>query len=327
VALEPGDEIEVVAPFSQAVSVPIATLPVGARQSWVVLGNRRCVVMTSASSEVVNLEAPCLRGATFPVLESAQNTSGWHFAYKKGVAPAAGGGTTTVTGLTDWTPATPFVLEVINAPAVVSLDAILGQIAEGQSFSDNERLGIADGGGLTTFALAPGYAEGLQAEVSISRQTPMGPFAARSYAMRVDAGVSGLTLDLAEGFLPAIESLTIDQTTLIRPVASWTSAAPLTSAVGGVLMLPWSGGSWIFVLPPDRLTLTAPELPSELAAWFPDTVQMPGVGFFDGFSSYDEVRATASPQGLTDPPDSDWGLAPTRRPNGVSRTTWILPWD
>jgi hypothetical protein len=343
--VKPGDVLNVVerAPRSVTITTPAST---SGGSPTVLAGNFNCstnAVSTGPGTPVlIDLQPECITGTTFPVLGTLFS-SGRYFSFKKDITPAASGGTT-VSGLSSWALGTPFTLDVTNAPTVpgTNANAYLGQIANLQSasFGSEGALTLAGGAGTATFSVATGYADAYQGDVEfVDYPSGLGYIRVLSFSKRIAAPASAQTLDLAPGVLPQLTGITRTGTT--RAVVAWTAAASLATTDSGVVSVTWSqpidGGSaenveWTFIVPPDTLTLTLPQLPGQFSAFAPDASSAfapPSIGFFESdlVPSYDVVRAQAAAFGLTRVPLGAFSTAqvPALPANGTLRITAMAP--
>jgi hypothetical protein len=76
------------------------------------------------------------------------------------------------------------------------------------------------------------------------------------------------TVDLAD-FLPRVFDIALGGADPMRPEVTWSTAAPMDQADGGMIGVEWfdaSGdGSWTLMVPPDALMVRLPALPDDLA--------------------------------------------------------------
>jgi hypothetical protein len=339
--VKPGDVLNVALPNIRAVSVTLAASNPGGTPS-VVAGNFDCYgnPPVSGGQTVLALRPSCITGPVFPVLaiSTAALAPITYYSFLKGVAPAASGATN-VAGLSAWAAGTPYSVNVTNAPNLPGASAHLGQIANNQSAaSAAPGFVLAAGAGTASFSVAPGYADAYQGEVQFTDYPP-GFLRTVSFAKRVATGGAMQALDLTPGVLPQLASLTVTGTT--RAVVTWTATSSLAATDGGAVsvtwMQPYDGGSeaitWTFIVPPDALTLTLPELPAALAAFAPDPaapVLTPSVAFVESdlLPSYDAVRLQAGAFGLGNAPTGmlSAGLkSPALPAAGTLRITAIAP--
>jgi hypothetical protein len=247
----------------------------------------------------------------FPVLaiSTAALAPITYYSFLKGVVPAASG-PTNVTGLSAWTAGTPYRVDVTNAPNLPGASAHLGQIANNQAVDSAAGFVLASGIGTASFSVAPGYADAYQGEVQFIDYPP-GLTRTVSFAKRFAGGGATQALDLTPGVLPQLATLTVTGTT--RAVVTWTSTGSLAATDGGAVSVTWSkpvdggfdAGMWTFIVPPDALTLTLPELPAALAAIGPDassSALTPSAAFVESdlLAGYDAARTQAGAFGLVD---------------------------
>jgi hypothetical protein len=318
--VKPGDVLNVALPSARAVSIALAINNPGTTLTTIVeAGNPTCSATppVNGGPTVLALRLSCITGPVFPVL--ATSIGGTlapirNYSFLKGVAPAASG-VTTVSGMSAWAAGTAYDLNVTNAPNLPGASAHLGQIVNNQAaaFPAETALVLAAGAGTANFKVAPGYADAYQGEVQFidfaipSRQRVV------SFAKRVPAGGAAEALDLTPGLLPQLTSLAVTGTT--RASVTWSAASSLAVADSGVVSVTWTqptdGGTetiaWTFIVPPDALTLTLPELPGPLAAFAPDASSVfavPAAAFFESdlIPGYDAVRAQAAAFGLATVP-------------------------
>jgi hypothetical protein len=329
--VKPLDVIPVLAPFQRPVSTSVpAGLP-GNGIPYLVAGSGRCV--SEANTGAVTMNESCVAGPLFPLIAYSYEDPDYWFAFTRDV-PFTDAGTITAPALGPWAVGTRVTVSLINGASdpIFSLGVVsMGQIAHGVPFRlESLTDPVFDGGeGEADFDVADAYADGLQAEATFWG----GQGQVLMFGQRVDAGVTNQTLDFSVGLLPAIESLSADSGVVARPSISWTVAAPLTSAKGGVLLVGWGNenASWTFVVPPDALAVTAPALPADLSSLAPGEAIDPAAGVIsfiddDGIKDYDAFRSVASPLWLTGDARLGPDLPPaTRGSGGVVRMTILHP--
>jgi hypothetical protein len=341
--VKPGDVLNVVerAPRSVTITTPAST---SGGSPTILAGNFNCYVNAVSTGPgtpvLIDLQPECITGTTFPVLGTLVS-SGRYFSFKKDITPAASGGTI-VSGLSSWTLGAPFTLDVTNAPTVpgATAYAYLGQIANLQSasFGSESAFTLVGGAGTASFSVATGYADAYQGDVQFVDYDVPSNIRVLSVSKRIAAPASAQALDLAPGVLPQLTGINVTGTT--RAVVAWTAAASLATTDSGVVSVTWSqpidGGSaenveWTFIVPPDTLTLTLPQLPGQFSAFAPDAssaFELPSVGFFESdlIPSYDVVRAQAGAFGLTRVPVSlSRAQVPALPANGTLRITAMAP--
>jgi hypothetical protein len=341
--VKPGDVLNVVERAPRDVTITTPASAVGGSPS-IVAGNFSCSTNAASTGTqvLIFLQPECITGTTFPVLGTFYS-SGRYFSFKKDITPAASGGTT-VSGLSSWALGAPFTLDITNAPTVpgATAHAYLGQNANLQSasLSSETALILTGGAGTATFAVATGYADAYQGDVEFADYLSGVAYnRVVSFSKRIAAPASAQALDLTPGVLPQLTGITRTGTT--RAVVAWTAAASLATTDSGVVSVTWSqpmdGGSaenveWTFIVPPDTLTLTLPQLPGQFSAFAPDASSAfdpPSVGFFESdlVPSYDVVRAQAAAFGMTRVPLGAFSNAqvPALPTNGTIRLTAMAP--
>ncbi|MDB4935252.1 MAG: hypothetical protein JWP87_2224 [Labilithrix sp.] len=344
VGVKAGDVLDVVERTTRPVSVTAASGNPGGPIT-VVLGNFNCSTnAASAGTYPMELTPECITGAKFPVIAKLDYNLQTYYSFKKDI-PLAATGTTTVTGMSAWAPGTAFTLDITNAPNLTNPQAFLGQIANDQSFAiGSSAIALEAGGASPSFVVAGGYADAYQGELQFVNFIPSGFQQVVSFSKRIPAGVTTQALDLAGGLLPSLLGATATNATPARPVVTWTASGALSGADSGVVTLPFSntidaGGAesletveWTFIVPPGTLTVTAPQLPSQLAAFAPSaasTLNQPSVAFFESdlVPSYDFVRGHAAAFGLTKVPIGIFAgaLIPALPASGTVRVTAIAP--
>lgn len=341
-AVKPGDVLNVVERASRDVSITLAGSAPPSNGTVVVAGNLNCSTNTLGTSVLVSLTPDCITGPTFPVLATLDSDGTKYFSFKKGNAPSASG-TTTVTGLSAWATGTTFALNVTNAPniAQASVNAYLGQIASNQSAAQSPTSGFSlnGGAGSAFFSVAGGYADAYQGEVQYtSYQGSYQQVLSFSKRIAGGAGVTAQALDLAPGVLPTLLTLVTSNVGGARPTITWTASASLATTDSGVVTLPflqpidagYDNVEWTFIVPPGTLSVTAPQLPAQLAAFQPGSttiLQPPSAAFFESdlIAGYDAVRQQAAASGLAKVPVGSFSnaITPALPANGTLRITAI----
>ncbi len=339
--LKPGDVINVAERVTRAVSITQTMFAQGGGDS-IAVGNSNCSTNSASTGNVVLVDATpeCISGATFPVFAQLNFMGANYFSFKKQNALAASG-TTNVSGLSAWATGAAFSMGVMNAPNLPGPSAVLGQIANDQSYatSPDNSFALAAGMGNANFSTATGYADAFQGEVQFTSYAA-GFQQTVTFAKRVASNNQTELLDLGGGLLPALTGATATPAGA-RPVVAWTAAASLSSADSGVLELmfqqPVDGApnesiDWTFIVPPGTLTVTAPQLPAQLVAFQPSAASIlntPAVAFFESdlIPSYDFVRQQAGAFGLTRVPLGAFTnlQSPALPAAGTLRITAIAP--
>jgi hypothetical protein len=342
--VKPGDVLNVAEPYGRDISI---TTPSGAPSGGSITvtamaGNAACVGYGNPNAPVsLSLLPECITGPVFPVRCEVTAAGITYYSFLKGVAPAASG-TTNVAGLSAWSTSTvPYQVDVTNAPSLPGAGAFIGEIANGQATTGGGGIVLTAGAATATFNVLAGYADAYQAEIQFADTLPnyQGRFV--SFARRFAGGTTTHALDLTQGVLPQLSTLTLTGTT--RAVVTWTATGSLAVADSGVVNIPWDqpydGGTdritWTFIVPPDALSLTLPELPAPLAAFAPTadaTFRQLTAAFFESdlLPGYDAVRAQAGVYGLTQVPTvssvSGSGMASPALPApGTLRITAVTP--
>lgn len=342
VGVKPGDVINVAEKVTRDVSITQTVFAMGGGDS-IVVGNYNCSTnaLSTGSPVLISATPDCITGATFPVISQLNYQGSSYYSFKKGNALAAVG-TTNVTGLSAWAAGTTFTLNVTNAPNMNGATAILGQIANNQTYATtaNNPILITAGAGSTTFTVATGYPDAFQGEVQYTNFIVGGYQQTVTFAKRIANGVATQTLDLGAGLLPGLTATSTAQPGA-RPIISWTAAGSLAGADSGVVDLsftqPVDGGGvenvdWTFIVPPGTLTVTAPQLPAQLAAFTPSNASALGtplVAFFESdlIASYDVVRQQAGALGVSRVPLGAFSnvQSPALPAPGTLRITAIAP--
>jgi hypothetical protein len=206
--------------------------------------------------------SPDCVGAQGAVLAQASTGSGSSvYGFKKGNALPVDGGTVNV-ATSAWAAPSSVDVTVANLPP--------------DTFVQKEFLQIADGVGFltlpsteNTFPAATGFADGYQATAHWEAGSSF-----QVISKRV-APTASITLDASQA-LPLITSSAVAEGNSLRPVFSWTSTST-SSADGGVVHVDYRGTAdatyrWSFVVKPGSLSVTAPALPAEAAAFMPEIV-------------------------------------------------------
>ena len=346
VGVKPGDVINVAERVTRDVSITQTVFAFGGGDT-IVVGNTSCSTSAlstgggdAGTTASITATPECITGGTFPVLAQLNYMSTNYYSFKKGVALAASG-TTNVSGLSPWAAGAAFTMNVTNAPAGSNVSAVLGQIANNQSYatSDNS-FTLNAGAGTASFTTATGYPDAFQGELQYTSFIAGGYQQTVTFAKRIAGGVSMQALDLGGGLLPGLTSTMTSQPGA-RPVITWTAAASLAAADSGVVTLaflqPVDGGGnenidWTFIVPPGTLTVTAPQLPAQLAAFQPSAASIldtPKVAFFESdlIPSYDFVRQQAGAFGLARVPLGAFSnvQSPALPASGTLRITAIAP--
>ncbi len=339
--VKPGDVINVAERITRDLSIT-QTVFGGGGGDTIVAGNLNCSTNALSTGSVVgiSLTPDCISGATFPILSQLYQ-GGNYYSFKKANALAASG-TTNVSGLSAWTLGTAFTMDVSNAPNGGNANAVLGQIANNQSYatSPDNAFSLMAGAGTANFTTATGYPDAFQGEVQFTSFIAGGYSQTTTFAKRIASGVATQALDLSAGLLPGLTAPVTSQASA-RPVISWTATASLAGTDSGVVdisfLQPVDGGGnenveWTFIVPPGTLSVTAPQLPAQLAAFQPSAASVlgtPNVAFFESdlIASYDVVRQQAGAFGLTRVPVGSFSniQSPALPAPGTLRITAVTP--
>jgi hypothetical protein len=213
----------------------------------------------------LNLYRSCV-GAQSSVLARARDANNivLGHSFKKGNAvPTDGGAIAVATGT--WQAGTDVTITATNIPDGAFANADLLEVADGHGYSAGER-GF-DGNSLT-FTSATGFADALQANVSIFPES----LGSRQVIAKRGLPTSTITIDGAQA-LPAITGTEISGTDARRPVLAWTSSSTAASD-GGLVRVGFFGPEdanydWTFVVAPGATTVTAPAMPPEAESFLP----------------------------------------------------------
>jgi hypothetical protein len=252
------------------------------------------------------------------------------FAFKKGVAKPALNATTNV-GPLAFAAAGSTKLTASSRPANSSLSASLSAVANGAAFFAGNGSGALDDGGMT-FATATGFAEAYQSFVH-ARSTAIGVNSETAFVRReattAPASVTLPNFDFANA-LPLIGNAAAASATAGRPDITLTSAAPLTPADGGAVVLTWvtstnATAEWTFVLPSSAAaTFKAPALPADATAFVPTAnVSVSSAVLFEAtqLPGYTEVKTLPITAG------SGFALIDSSRPLPIDGTLRLTAWS
>ena len=199
------------------------------------------------------------------------NNSVLAYAFAKGKPPVptdAGVGSVAVG---PWLGATSVKVTPKNLPSQSSASAVLYEIADGLGIL-NETGSVTRIDPATTYLVAPGFADAYQAGGRMSPNSALGSVVTIA---RRSAPAATNDIDFT-GAPPAIDSATLDTTTIARPSAAWTTlgGASLATMDGGAIVVSWydqreSSGTWTFVVPPGSKSVKAPAMPNTAEPWLP----------------------------------------------------------
>lgn len=288
--------------------------------SYQVIANGFCAAsdVSAAQPLVIDLFPSCTKAAN-TVLGAAMDVSDvpLKFAFKKGEAAPAAGQTRAVT-LPAWADPSTTLVTATNLPAGVARERFL-VVADGDAYNIGSGSGSLTGGGVT-YRYAAGFADALNVAVSVADKV-----SSRTVARRgVPSASSAVDFSTA---LPKLSSVTA--TAGARPDVAWTSEGSLAAVDGGLVVLSWVklangeeliGSSWTFVVPGNKASFKAPELPAGLAGSAPTGAVGADAAFVetDLVSSAAQFKAIRIP--LDGPPQllSERALLPA---NGSLRIT------
>lgn len=280
VAVEPGDSLVANIPVAPTAVDPMLTvdvpvpLPQGTTNIDVYAGGE-CYAQAENTAQIA-IYPGCRQGPTLAILALASDGSAFTgYSFMKGVATPTMDAT--YSGLGAWqTNFGTFQLAISNLDANDDrLRMQVLQIADGQA-RDEARSPAPNGGAATqAFQTIPNFAEGLQSEAFVG-YIQAGRDHLRTISKRVAPTATSEALDLSQ-LLPHIDTITLDESTLSRPLVTWTSTGSLAQTDGGIARLQWmedvDGGTvnhtWSFVVPPGTMSVRGPVLPSGLTSWAP----------------------------------------------------------
>lgn len=198
-------------------------------------------------------------------------------------------------------------VSLTNAPTMGGVELTSAEVAAGVPYSTQQYVNFSSGDAgpvQSTVAHHVGYPDAIQD--AVVQRTSKGSFsfgASLTQSFAAPTADSTTTFDLST-MLPAISATSLDATPSARPTVAWTAPTPLGKS-GGFATFRWStptdggfvAGTWTIVVPASATSVTAPALPSVLAAWAPTTAsswsdQVPAVAFVDGSTlvSYSAMR-------------------------------------
>lgn len=267
--VQAGDVLPVLAEDNAPIGTYDVTLPglsdAGVVQSYLARVGR-CEGSGNGTAPIPVLVEEYCRGTGAVLVHALDDASEpVAFSSKKSVAGAADGGTTAIATAAYVAPV-DVTTSVANAPSPYG-SFKLTQVASGTPFTEQHFFE----GSSSTFKVAAGFAEALNAVVTISGSDPG---AQRAVGKRL-APAGSVALDFASA-LPELAEATItnDAQTPRRPTIAWKGAT--TAAKGGVarfVFFPPASESptrWTIVVAPGATTVQAPALPAgTLAAALP----------------------------------------------------------
>lgn len=309
VGVKPGDVLTAIDDTGTidavAVDLPLATPPQGTVYYAAQTG--RCGSFLNQAGPLRYSVAPeCKRAGKFPVLVFAQdiNQASIGYSFKKGnTVTAPDGGTTPITGLPAWATAGSVQLTATNA-GTAAVDLGYAEIADGIGYAVGRSVMPMGGTASHTFDTYGGFADAAQYEVTRIGAL-VGPYdPVVSIVKRASAPAAPQSIDLSQA-LPAMTMLTSDTTNGARPKVTIALAGAPTGADALLVSMSWFGlnpeagmtsGRWLIVAPPSTTTVTAPELPTALAALGPSlemSFDAPSAAIFDSdqVPGYDQLRA------------------------------------
>jgi hypothetical protein len=193
------------------------------------------------------------------------------YAFAKGKPPAPTDGGVGSIAVGPWISATTAKVTPKNVPVDGSASAVLYEIADGLGIL-NETGSVSRVDPATTYLVAPGFADAYQAGARMSSSSTQG--ATIAIARR---GAPAATNDIDfTGAPPALDSATLDSTTVAQPSVAWTTVggASLAAMDGGAVVVSWfdtreNSGTWTFVVPPGAKSVKAPAMPKAAEPWLP----------------------------------------------------------
>lgn len=342
VGVQPGDTLTAYAPSAppspQNVTVVFpSNAPASSVNFSAYVGSNRCSdLVTRGDGNVFFSPSYCAAGPTVAVLAVARDANfaplGFSFLKAQPIPTAA----VTINTLPAWSQnMATFALTATNVSGNTA-EISLSQIADGAAWRDIQLATVTGGTASHSFQRFPGYADALQSDLAELEPRANSRASYRTLGKRVAATTASDSLDASQ-LLPAIDAVTIDETTQARPLVSWTTTGATTSADGGFVAFRWFDttdagtveSSWAFVVPPGATSVRAPALPAAIATWAPQTqVIPPAVGFVESdlLATYADLRRMYAAFPL---PDLQQGspLPPTLPHAGTVRVTAnaILP--
>ncbi len=316
-AVAPGDTLTVVDDTSasqgftgslQIESIP-PSAPVGTALFVASIGS--CSSELGSAPATVSLQGDCVSKGHFPVLLEALDDSAKPigFAFLKSGDLATDGGIPSVAIPAPWvTTTTKQSVTTTNVPADLTVSTGYSEVTAGVSLQSSR---LAGGAALvpdvtSDFVEHLGYPDFVQREVGVQRSVPGGGRSVTAIAERAapPSADGTSTYDLAT-LLPNITGVTLDRTSVTRPLVTFTSASPLTAADGAIARLTFrqtdDAGQpatviWTIVAPASATSIATPLLPAAAAAWTPsDQAQFeaPSLAFVDAtfVAGYPAARA------------------------------------
>jgi hypothetical protein len=308
VGVEPGDNLIANVPADPAAVDPTLTIDVPANPpqgttTIDVYAGGECYANAAGATVDVPIYPGCRQGPTLAILALASDgTAFTGYSFMKGVATPTMNGT--YNGLGAWqTSFNSFQLAVSNLDANDDrLRMQVLQIADGQARDEARSPAPTGGAASATFQIIPSFADGLQSEAFVG-YILAGRDHLRTISKRVAATATSEAFDLSQ-LLPHIDTITVDESTVSRPLVTWTAAASLAQTDGGIARLQWMedvdgatvNHTWSFVLPPGTMSVRAPVLPSGLTSWAPAVAGTSPdlVGFVEStlISDYKQLRTS-----------------------------------
>jgi hypothetical protein len=274
VGVQPGDTLTAIDGVASQVEgdvlVTVHGSPPANTESYLVYSGPCDALLTSGPTADLDVSG-CTNGAgQFPLLAVARDDNGGPLAYsfEKPNALATDGGQTSIVMTGAWN---PMGTETVSVTGTVGSDdryVSYSEVAAGVSITQTSYEPIFDDAGVqsASFASHPIYPDFVQTELSAYDSQP-GVGMVTAIATRTDAPSGSASFD-ASDLLPIITDASIDSTDPTRPTVSWTSAAPLSGAVGTIAEMFWydegtgQSGSWTIVVPSSVTSVQAPLLPS-----------------------------------------------------------------
>lgn len=281
VGVQPGDTLTAVDGVASQVEgdvlVTVHGSPPANTENYLVYSGACDALLTSGPSVDLDVSG-CTNGAgQFPLLAVARDDEGDALAYsfEKPNALATDGGQTSIVMTGAWNPMGTETVSVTGTAAADGQYVSYSEVAAGVSTSQTSYEPAFEDAGVqsSSFASHPIYPDFVQTELTAYESQP-GVGMVTAIATRTAAPTGIASFD-ASDLLPLITDASVDSTDPTRPTVAWTSAAPLTGAVGTIAEMFWydeglaQSGAWTIVVPSSVTSVQVPILPGTAASLAP----------------------------------------------------------
>ncbi len=292
-AIEPGDMLRVFDSSNGTFNASIddvtnsAGAPVGAASFLVQAG--QCETMSFSATPLgvpqpLTLYPGCYGQAGVPLFLSAFDGNDMPLAYAWRTASLSSldAGALDLTAGGTWSTATSTqsVSATNVAAGTVGGELIFSELSGGVPLNRFTDLPPATDAGVPTlpFTVHTGYPDAIQTEIDVLGSVSLSELVVVTRES-APTGYATTTIDLST-LLPSFTATNVDATSPSQPTVTWTTASPLTGAVGVLAQFSWSTdvdssysvGTWTIVGPSTASSVSAPALPASLAAYAPTAI-------------------------------------------------------